>query len=96
MRFSSINELGQLMQSDDKNIARISPKGDALSNGLNYCCVEIKSIDGANYLVQEYGNEATVLYEKAMIIMSIAKARNKVDAKSYYNHEFTIINVSVQ
>lgn len=82
MRFSSINSLGQLMQSDDKNIAKISPKDDALSNGLNYCCVEIKSIDGDNYLVQEYGNEATVLYEKAMIIMSIAKARNKVDAKA--------------
>jgi hypothetical protein len=70
---SSIDALGQIMQSNDKDIVKVSPKGYALSNGLNYCCVEIKSIDGANYLVQAYGNEAIELYEKAMIIMSYCK-----------------------
>ena len=67
---NSVNALGELMQSDDKDIVKISPKGYVLSNGLNYCCVEIKSIDGADYLVQAYGNEAIELYEKASIFKS--------------------------
>lgn len=66
---NSLHALGQLMQSDDKDIVKVSPKGYVLNNGLNYCCVEIKSIDGADYLVQAYGNEAIDLYEKAMIIL---------------------------
>ena len=81
--FSRIDALGQLMRSDYKDIVKISPRGYALSNGLNYCCVEIKSIDGDNYLVQAYGNEAIELYEKTMIMTSTAKTRTKVDSKSY-------------
>ena len=40
---SSIEALRQLMLSKDKDIVKISPKGYALSNGLDYCYVGVKS-----------------------------------------------------
>ena len=46
------------MGSEDKDIVKISPKDYALSNGVDYCCVGIKSNEGSNYLVQAYGKEA--------------------------------------
>ena len=79
---NSVHALGQLMQSDDKDIVKVSPKGYVLNNGLNYCCVEIKSIDGADYLVQAYGNEAIELYEKATIIKYSQRQEHSVDTKS--------------
>lgn len=69
---SSIEALRQLMLSKDKDIVKISPKGYALSNGLDYCCVGLKSNDGSNYLVQSYGKEARQLYGEATMIVSNA------------------------
>ncbi|MDW0213842.1 MAG: hypothetical protein QOA16_06580 [Nitrososphaeraceae archaeon] len=60
---SSIEALRQLILSKDNDIVKNSPKGYALSNGLDYCCVGLKSTDGSNHLVQAYGKEARQLYE---------------------------------
>lgn len=64
---SSIDALRQLMQSNDKDIVKISPKGHVFSNGVDYCCVGLKSNEGSNYLVQAYGKEARELYKEAIM-----------------------------
>jgi len=58
------------MGSEDKDIVKISPKDYALSNGVDYCCVGIKSNEGSNYLVQAYGKEARELYAEAIIMVN--------------------------
>ena len=70
---SSIEALRQLTLSKDNDIVKISPKGYALSNGLDYCCVGLKSNEGSNYLVQAYGKEARELFEEATMIVSNAR-----------------------
>jgi hypothetical protein len=72
---SSIDALRQLMLSRDKDIIKISPKGYALSNGIDYCCVGLKSNEGSNYLVQALGNEARELYAEAMMILNNTKTK---------------------
>ena len=67
---SSIDALKELMRSEDKDIIKISPKDYALSNGVDYCCVGIKSNEGSNYLVQAYGKEARELYAEAIMIVN--------------------------
>ena len=67
---SSTEALRQLMQSKDKNIVKITPKDYALSNGVDYCCVGIKSNEGSNYLVQAYGKEARELYAEAIMMVN--------------------------
>jgi hypothetical protein len=67
---SSIDALRELMGSEDKDIVKISPKDYALSNGVDYCCVGIKSNEGSNYLVQAYGKEARELYTEAIMIVN--------------------------
>ncbi len=62
---SSIDALRQLMLSRNKDIVKISPKGYALSNGIDYCCVGLKSNEGSNYLVQAFGKEARELHNEA-------------------------------
>ena len=69
---SSIDALRQLMLSKDKDIVKISPKGYALSNGIDYCCVGLESNKGTNYLVQAYGKEARELYEEATMMVNNA------------------------
>jgi hypothetical protein len=64
--------LRQLMLSKDKEIVKISPKGYALSNGVDYCCVGLESSKGTNYLVQAYGKEARELYAEATMIVNNA------------------------
>ena len=59
---SSTDALRQLMLSNDKDIVNISPKNYVLSNGIDYCCIGLKSNQGTNYLVQAYGKEARELY----------------------------------
>ena len=68
---SSIEALRQLILTRDNDIVKISPKNYAL-NGLDYCCVELNSSEGSNYLVQTYGKEARELYEEATMIVSNA------------------------
>ena len=58
------------MQSEDKDIVKISSKDYALSNGVDYCCVGLKSNEGSNYLVQAYGKEARELYAEAIMIVN--------------------------
>jgi len=67
---SSIDALRQLMLSKDRDIVKISPKDYALSNGIDYCCVGLKSHEGSNYLVQAYGKEARELYAEAMMLVN--------------------------
>lgn len=61
----STEALLRLLRTEKANIARISPKGYTLSNGLDYCCVGLKSKDGTDYSVQAYGKEAIELYNQA-------------------------------
>jgi hypothetical protein len=70
---SSIDALRQIMLSKDKEIVKISPKGYSLSNGIDYCCVGIKSNEGNNYLVQAYGEEARELYAHAVMLINNTK-----------------------
>ena len=72
---SSIEALRQLMLSKDKDIVKISPKDYALSNGIDYCCVGLKSNEGSNYLVQALGNEARELYAEAMMMLNNTKTK---------------------
>ncbi|HEY9485304.1 MAG TPA: hypothetical protein VIQ04_01565 [Nitrososphaeraceae archaeon] len=58
------------MGSEDKDIVKISPKDYVLSNGVDYCCVGIKSHEGSNYLVQAYGKEARELYVEAIMMVN--------------------------
>ena len=67
---SSIDALRELMWSEDKDIVKISPKDYALSNGVCYCCVGIKSHEGSNYLVQAYGKEARELYAEDIMMVN--------------------------
>ena len=67
---SSIDALRELMWSEDKDIVKISPKDYVLSNGVDYCCVGIKSHEGSNYLVQAYGKEARELYAEAIMMVN--------------------------
>ena len=67
---SSIDALRELMWSEDKDIVKISPKDYALSNGVDYCCVGIKSHERSNYLVQAYGKEARELYAEAIMMVN--------------------------
>ena len=67
---SSIDALRELMQSEDNDIVKISPKDYALSNGVDYCCVGLKSNEGSNYLVQAYGKEARELYAEAIMMVN--------------------------
>jgi hypothetical protein len=69
---SSIDALRQLMRSEDKDIVKISPKDHTLSNGIDYCCVGLKSIEGSNYLVQAYGKEARELYAEVIMMVNNA------------------------
>lgn len=70
---NSTDALRQLMQSEDKDIVKISPKDYSLSNGVDYCCVGLKSNEGTNYLVQAYGKEARELYVEAMMMVNNTK-----------------------
>jgi len=65
---SSTDALTQLMRSQDKDIVKISPKDYTLSNGVEYCCVGLKSKDGTDYSVQAYGKEARELHEQATMM----------------------------
>jgi hypothetical protein len=67
---SSIDALRQLMLSKDKVIVKISPKGYTLSNGIDYCCVGLKSNEVSNYLVQAYGKEVRELYAEAIMMVN--------------------------
>jgi len=67
---SSIDALRQLMLSKDRDIVKISPKDYALSNGIDYCCVGLKSNEGSNYLVQAYGKEVGELYAEDIMMVN--------------------------
>jgi len=67
---SSIDALRELMWSEDKDIVKISPKDYVLSNGVDYCCVGIKSHEGSNYLVQAYGKEARELFAEDIMMVN--------------------------
>ena len=67
---SSTDALRKLTESIDigANIVKISPKGNTLSNGVDFCCVELESSNGTNYSIQAYGREARELHQEATVI----------------------------
>ena len=66
---SSIDALREIMESDGRTeVVRITPKDYKLSNGVDYCSVGIKSING-DYLIQAYGTEAIELHKKASFMV---------------------------
>jgi hypothetical protein len=65
---SSTDALRQLMQSEDKDIVKISPKENMLRNGVEFCYVALKCKGGTDYSVQAYGKEAIELHEEAMMM----------------------------
>jgi hypothetical protein len=67
---SSTDALRKLTESIDvgANIVKISPKGNTLSNGVDFCCVGLESRNGTNYSIQAYGREARELQQEATVI----------------------------
>lgn len=61
----STEALLHLLRNDEADILKISPKGYALPNGVDYCFVGLKSKDGTDYLVQAYGKDAIELHNEA-------------------------------
>ena len=95
---SSIDALRQLMLSKDRDIVKISPKDYALSNGIDYCCVGLKSNEGSNHLVQAYGKEARELYAEAIMMVNkvnwLVRIRwRKHQPIDYPNNEFKIDSI---
>jgi hypothetical protein len=68
--YESLTALRQLLglEGTEAHIVEISPRGYTLENGLDYCCVGIKSRDGTGYSVQAYGKEALELFSLAMVL----------------------------
>jgi hypothetical protein len=68
---SSVQALKNLVQAESgAQIVKISPRGYKLTNGLDFCTVDIKSKEGIDYLLQAYGNEAVKLHKEASTIHS--------------------------
>ena len=67
---SSTDALRKLTESIDigANIVKISPKGNTLSNGVDFCYVELESRNGTNYSIQAYGREARELHQEATVM----------------------------
>lgn len=67
---SSKDALRKLTESIDigANIVKISPEGNTLSNGVDFCCVGLESRNGTNYSIQAYGREARELHQEATVI----------------------------
>lgn len=64
---SSVDELRNLVRLEG-HVGKITPLGYKLSNGVEYCSVELKGKDGVDYLIQAYGNEASELHNEAWTI----------------------------
>jgi len=62
--YGSIEALRQLL-GNEAYIRRISPKGYTISNGVDYCYVELRSKDGTDYSIHTYGKEAIELYNES-------------------------------
>ena len=72
---SSVHALKQLMVSEANKIVNISPKQYTMSNGVEYCCVGLKSVEGRDYLIQACGEEARVLYQEATVMVNKTKIK---------------------
>lgn len=72
---SSTEALRKLTESIDigANIVKISPIGNTLSNGVDFCCVGLESRNGTNYSLQAYGREARELHQEATVIANRTK-----------------------
>jgi hypothetical protein len=66
---SSVEALTELMELDGRTeVVKVTPKDYKLSNGVDYCSVGLKTING-DYLLQAYGKEAIQLHERASLIV---------------------------
>lgn len=66
--FNSVDALRKLLcdRKFGAFISGISNNGTRLSNGLEYCLVEITCKTGVQYGIQSYGKEAIELYEEVI------------------------------
>jgi hypothetical protein len=62
---SSVDVLRNLVTLEGR-IVKITPRGYKLSNGVEYCSVELKGKDGIDYSIRAYGKEALNLHTEAM------------------------------
>jgi hypothetical protein len=69
MYFSSVEALKELVESGvGTQVVKITSKGYKLSNGVDYCSVQVRTLSG-EYSLQAYGKEAIELYEKASFVL---------------------------
>lgn len=73
---SSIVSLRELVRSKDKKIVKISPRGYALRNGIDYCCIVLKSRDGTDFMIQAHGKDARELYEEGILMTTVVNSRH--------------------
>ena len=73
---SSIVSLRELVRSKDKKIVKISPRGYALRNGIDYCCIVLKSRDGTDFMIQAHGKDARELYEEGIFMTTVVNSRH--------------------
>jgi hypothetical protein len=83
--FSSTDALRQLMQSEGKDIVKISPKENTLRNGVEFCYVALKCKGGTDYSIQAYGKEAIELHEEAMMMMFHMRNKTKMEMRMDVN-----------
>ena len=66
---TSVEALREIMESGGRiQVMRITPKDYKLSNGVDYCSVGLRTING-DYLIQAYGTEAIELHERASFMV---------------------------
>jgi hypothetical protein len=68
---SSIDALKELIVVGEYGgyVSWISDRDTRLSNGLEYCLVEVTCRNGTQYAIQAYGEEAIKLYHEVMTII---------------------------
>ena len=55
----------------------ISPSSGQLSNGIDYCFVEVTCENGVQYGIPAYGKEAEELYKLGVDLMTMADSRQR-------------------
>lgn len=68
MHVTSVNALRKLVKLESR-IVKISPQGYKMSNGVEFCTVGLKGMDGIDYSIQAYGKEALQLHKEASMVM---------------------------
>jgi hypothetical protein len=59
----------------------ISPSSGQLSNGIDYCFVEVTCENGVQYGIPAYGKEAEELYKLGVDLMTMTDSRQRCAAE---------------